>query len=250
MRQTLIILAALIAIASPTYANPLCTTNTMAYYMANYVDANTGCMVGDKLFYNFNYSGTASPGTGAPSSVVAPSSSQVLVTGSLLNPNEPGLIFTAPNGNGGTLWSVNGTSVLSSALYIDSNINFTVAVIGGLPMITDALLDFAGQFAASGQGLATIGETIVFDGGTSSTALDVDSNVGPFTDTVNFPGVSFLRISKDLLVTVPRSRSGPQTGSASITQFTEGFSEGPEPIGMVLFGSGMVGIGLLRLRRR
>jgi len=250
MRQTLIILAVLIAIANLTSANPVCTTNTMAYYMATYKDATTGCMVDDKLFYNFNYSGTQSPGTGTPGSVLAPTSSQVMVTGSLLNPNEPGLVFTAPNGSGGTLWSVNGTSILSSPLYIDSNISFTVAVIGGLPNITDAFLDFAGHFAVSGRGLATIGETVVFDGGTSSIGLGVDSNVGPFSQTVNFTGVSFVRVSKDLLVTVPRSRSGPQVGSASITQFTEGFSEGPEPISTVLFGSGLVGIGLLRLRRR
>ena len=237
MKRIILICAALAAMSGVAPANPLCASNTIAYYIQNYVDANSACMVGDKLFYNFNYSGTSSGAT-------APTSAQVNVVGDGSNPNEPGLIFSSSG------WTVNGTATAANPLYIDSNINFTVAVIGLLPLITDASLDFAGQFAVTGQGVSDIGETVTLGGGPSTIGLGVDSNAGPFTDVKTFAPVSFVRVSKDLIVTVPRSLAGPTTGSASITQFREGFSEiAPEPVSLIMFGSGLVGIAILGRRR-
>jgi hypothetical protein len=210
----------------------------MANYMLNYTNAMNGCQVGDKLFYNFNYSSTSSGATG-------PSAAQVNVVGDPANPNEPGLIFAS------TGWTVNGVATLANPLYIDSNITFTVQVIDLQPLIIDASLDFDHHFNVGGNGVADIGETVTFDGGSSSTGLEVDSANGPFTDTKNFPGVGFVRVQKDLIVTVPGSPSGPVSGSATITQFREGFSEGaPEPISTLLIGSGLVGFALLRRRKR
>ena len=152
MKRILLTCAALAALASVASANPLCGSNTIAFYIQNYVDMNTACVVGDKLFYNFNYSGTAAGAT-------APTSAQVNVVGDGSNPYEPGLIFSS---NG---WTVNGTATPSSPLYIDSNINFTVAVIGLLPLIKGASLDFAGHFAVTGQGVSDIGETVTLGTG-------------------------------------------------------------------------------------
>ncbi len=238
MKRILLTCAALAALASVASANPLCASNTIAFYIQNYVDTNTACMVGDKLFYNFNYSGTAAGAT-------APTSAQVNVVGDGSNPYEPGLIFSS---NG---WTVSGTATPSSPLYIDSNINFTVAVIGLLPLIQGATLDFAGQFAVTGQGVSDIGETVTLGAGPTNIGLAVDSNAGPFTDMKTFAPVSFVRVSKDLIVTVPRSLSGPTTGSASISEFREGFSEvAPEPVSMIMFGSGLVGLAILGRRRK
>jgi hypothetical protein len=244
MRRTFIILAALTVLASLTYANPLCTTNTVAYYQANYTDISNGCSVGDIIFFNFNYSSTAHGGP------VAPTNALVQITPDPTNTTEPGLIFSAPDGAGGSLWSVNGTSTLANPLYVDSTISFTAAVFNLAPTISQTSLDFANQFSVSGQGLADIAETVIFDGGTSSTKMGVDSNNGPFTSVSSFEPVSYLRVTKDLLVTVPKPRTGSSTGSASIMEFSETFYEGaPEPVSMLLFGSGLGGLFFLRRRR-
>ena len=236
MRRTLLICLALAVLASIASANPLCTSDTMANYISQYTSIANGCQVGDKLFYNFGYSPTGSGAT-------APTSSQVTIVGDPTNAYEPGLIFTS---NG---WSVSGTSTISSPLYIDSTIFFTVAVVGLQPLIVDASLDFNNNFSVSGQGVADIGETVTFDGGTSSTGLEVDSANGPFTDVKSFAPVSFVRVQKDLLVIVPQGIN-PATGTATITQFREGFSESaPEPVSTLLIGSGLVGLAFLRRRR-
>jgi hypothetical protein len=239
MKRTLLSCAAVAILASVVYANPLCTSNTIAYYMANYVDQTTACQVGDKLFFGFNYSGTAAGGA------VAPTSSEVTVNGDPSNPQEPGLLFSS------TGWTVSGTATLLNPLYIDSNITFTAAVASSLPLIIDASLDFSGQFSTTGQGVANIGETVLLGSGTGSIALAVDSNAGPFTDVKSFAPVSFVHVSKDLIVTVPRPFTGSNTGSATITSLREGFSEqtAPEPLSAVLFGSGLVALGLIRRRR-
>lgn len=243
MTRTLLVIAALIALANFASANPLCTSNSIAYYEANYLDINSACQVGDKLFFGFNYSGTASNAT-------APTNAQVQITPDPSDPTEPGLLFTAPDGTGGSLWSVSGTSSIGNSLFIDSTISFTVAVVGLQPLIIDASLNFNNQFSVSGQGVADIAETAKFNGGPSFVGLGVDSANGPFSSVKTFAPVSYLTITKDISVLVSTPRTGTNSGSASITEFREGFSEAiPEPVSMVLFGSGLAGLVALRLRR-
>ena len=235
MKRTLLILAGLAALSNIASANPACLSDTIANYMANYTSLATACQVGDKLFYAFLYSGTAAGTT-------APTSSQVTVVGDSSNVNEPGLVFSSSG------WTVSGTSTLASPLYVDSNISFTVAVVGLVPLIYDASLDFANHFSVSGQGVASIGETVTLGNTNTSTALHVDSANGPFTSVSEFSPVSFVRVNKDLIVQVPQNIDAA-TGTATITSFREGFSEMPEPVSCVLFGSGLLGLGLLRRRR-
>ena len=246
MNRLLMTASAMIALAGYASANPLCTANTLAYYIANYTTAATACVVNDKLFYNFGYSSTAGSGTGTPGTVVAPTAAQVTVTGDPSNLSQPGLVFASSG------WTVSGSSSLARPLFIDSNIAFTVAVIGLQPLMIGASLDMTGHVSTTGKGVASIGETLVLGGGPASAALGVDSVAGPFLSSKTFAPVSFVRVSKDLIVHVPRPITGTNTGSSTISSFREGFTEinsTPEPFSAMLFGSGLIGLALIRRRR-
>jgi len=190
--------------------------------------------VGDKLFYDFIYSGTSIGG------VTPVSGSQVNVVGDPSNPLEPGLVFSS------TAWTVSSPGGTHGTLDLDSSIQFTVVTVDGRPLIDDASLNFAGHETVTGVAGADIAETVRPDGIPPGISFHVDST-GPFSSTVNFPSpVSLVTVSKDLVVIVPPN----QAGSATITQFREGFSENvPEPVGAFLIGSGLLGFGLLRRRR-
>ena len=234
MRRITLLLLASAAIAA---ANPLCLPDTLANYEANYTTFATACQVGDKLFYAFNYSVTTN-------NAVGPTNAQVTVNGDSSNPNEPGLIFASSG------WTVSALTNSSFATFIDSNIRFTVATIGLNPLIIDGTLDFTGKFSVSGLGQAQIGETITPQG-QAGIGIGVDSNAGPFSATANFPAVSTLNVSKDLVVRIPRTTTTGVASTATITSFREGFSEigAPEPGTVLFLGSGLIGLGLLRRRR-
>jgi hypothetical protein len=245
MRRLLLTAVAAVTLVGYASANPLCTANTMQFYIANYKTAATACVVNDKLFYNFGYSPTAASGTGPVGSVVAPTAAQVTVNGDGSNPSQSALVFSSAG------WTVSGNSSLTKALFIDSSITFTVAVIGLKPLMIGASLGMTGT--ASGKGNASIGETLVLGGGPASSALAVDAVAGTFLDTDTFAPVSFLRVTKDLIVRVARPVTGTNSGSATITSFREGFTEAssvPEPVSAMLFGSGLIGLALIRRRRR
>src|SRR5215471_13301817 len=144
MKRTLFLMLASAGMAA---ANPLCLSDTIANYIANYTSMATACQVGDKLFYNFGYLPTASHAT-------APDATQVTVTGDPSNPNEPGLIFASSG------WTVSGISTSAFNVNIDSNIRFTVSTIGLNPIIVDGSLTFAGTESVTGLGQAQIAETI------------------------------------------------------------------------------------------
>jgi hypothetical protein len=228
----------LLAFSGVVGANPLCLTDTLANYQANYTNLATACQVGDKLFYAFNYSVTTSP-----VSQVGPTNSQVTVTGDPSDPNEPGLIFSS------TGWTVSGISNSSFNISIDSNIRFTVSTIGLNPIIHDGSLTFAGTESVTGLGQAQIAETITPQG-QASVGIGVDSNAGPFTSVGNFLPVATVAVSKDLVVRIPRVTGPFVASSATITSFREGFSEGvPEPTTFLLIGSGLAGALFFRRRR-
>ena len=239
MRRIPVFLLVATALAGISFANPVCT-GTLQNAVTNYTSLATACQVGDKLFYNFTYSGTS--GTANPGA--APSASQVNLANDASNPNEPGLIFSS------SFWTVSGTPSPTDTNFIDSNITFSVATFGLVPIMVDASLDFTGQFAVSGVGQAFIGETVTPAGG-AGLGLTVDSSAGS-SDVVNFAvPVATATVIKDLQVKIPRSTTGGPASTAAITSFREGFSEfsAPEPIGFLLIGSGLLGIGILRRRR-
>uniref|UniRef100_Q01QF6 PEP-CTERM protein-sorting domain-containing protein n=1 Tax=Solibacter usitatus (strain Ellin6076) TaxID=234267 RepID=Q01QF6_SOLUE len=233
-KRLLILLSALSAFAligSASSLYPACGANTFDYYMQNYATVSSACAVGDKLFFDFSYLPTNS-------GAIAPTGAQVNIVGDISDPNEPGLVFSS------SLWTVSATNPLRN-VYIDASISFTVATMDGAALIKDGTLSFAGTESTTGQGHALIGETLILGGGPPSTTLGVDSIGGPFTSITTFSPVSFVTVSKNLQVNV----SAGTTGTASIASFREGFSEMPEPVSCVLFGSGLLGLGILRRRR-
>lgn len=215
-------LGALVSIAS---AAPLCVTDTMAAYMA----LPGGCTIGSMLFSNFGYSSTGMPPGGAVPS------DQVLLTPNSSDPFNPGIIFSSRG------WVVPAGSI-DFFSFVDSSISFTVSGPPGGLLIADSSMTLLG-FSVTGDGHADIAETVLPAG----MGLDVNSD-GPLYSHVNFTPTASVSVAKDLIVLVPQG----QQGSAIITSFEENFSLTPEPIGMVLIGSGLVAVALMnrRFRRR
>ena len=136
MKRIVLIVAALAALVNAASAAPvLCASASASYYVATYNSLANACQVGDKLFYNFNYSGTAI-GAG----LIGVDGSLVNVVGDSSNPNEPGLIFSS------NAWTLTSTNVDHGILDLDSSIAFTVQTIDNSARITDASLDFTGAF--------------------------------------------------------------------------------------------------------
>jgi hypothetical protein len=189
----------------------------------------TGCTISDKLFTNFIYLNSAE-GNGVP---VAASS--VLVVPDLSNPLNPGFHFVS------SAWVVASHTTDTFDSFTDSSIGFTVQTISGLPLIEDNTLTLD-IFSATGSAFGDVAETVL----PSGQQWGVDTG-GPFVDHQTFPPTNILVVSKDLIV----AAQGGTESSASITQFSENFSEvgAPEPLTCVLFGTGLVALGALRRRK-
>jgi hypothetical protein len=233
MKRIVLIVAVLAALVNVASAAPvLCGSATVAYYVATYNSLANACQVGDKLFYNFNYSGTQVGG------LTPVDATQVNVVGDSSNPDEPGLIFSS------TFWTVSSPGGSHGILDLDSSIAFTVQTIDNSARITDASLDFTGGFTVTGTAGADIAERVSPNGVPPAKSFHVDST-GPLSTTVFFDPVSVVTVSKDLVVIIPADSAG----TATITSFREGFSENsPEPVGTILIGSGLLAIGLFRRR--
>ncbi len=234
MKRIVLIVAVLAALVNVASAAPLlCASATAAYYMTTYNSLANACQVGDKLFYNFSYSGTSIGG------LTPVDGSQVNVVGDSSNPNEPGLIFSS------NAWTVSSPGGTHGTLDLDSSISFTVQTVDNSAHITGASLDFTGAFTVTGIAGADITETVSPNGVPPASSFHVDSS-GPISTSVVFANpVSLVTVSKDLVVIIPPN----QAGTATITSFREGFSENaPEPVGTVLIGSGLLALGLFRRR--
>ena len=225
MKQLVLLMAVMASLCALATAAPLCVAGgTMTSYMAL---GSSGCEIGDKLFFNFNYAGTAG-GAG-----VAVPSSAVTVTPVNTDPYNPGLSFASSG------WSLSGTRFA----LVDSTIMFSVKTLSGLALIDDTTMTL-GQYSTTGTGLANIAETVNPYG----IELEVDAPSGPFTAHVTFDPISQVNVTKDLLVILPPTGVNSK---ASIASFTETFSQTktPEPYTFGLIGFGLVGVGLLSRRK-
>src|SRR5947209_9232756 len=103
MTRALLIPGAILILAAGAAANPACLTgDTLDNYINNYNSLANGCMIGDKLFYDFSYSSSA-----LGTSPVA--SSSIHVAGVVSDPLNPGIQFQIGSYFAFSLQSKDGT---------------------------------------------------------------------------------------------------------------------------------------------
>ena len=187
--------------------------------LASYISlGTTGCIIGDKIFNDFGYSGTSSGATGG---TTQPTAGQIAVTtlgpsGSGANelapvfPTDIGLLFNSS-------WNANGDGTFS-----DGFISFEVTVVNGAGYnITDAGLY---QTDNMGPGTATVGEA-----GCSGSVYPctqtwgVATNAGTFISDTIFSPTGTLSVTKDINV------AGAYGGTTSISGVEDIFSQSPVP---------------------
>jgi len=243
----MIVVAALVLVLCSTgFGFVPCPNNaTIATYITDFPTQATGCQIDDKIFYGFVDSLTASGGasTGGVTITVFP----------IATAFNPGLDYALSGFSAGANSS------------LDLRLGFNVATISGANVIEDASLGIAGA-AFTGTGLVSIGENVCAGGvfanpgsGTGCPAGDQNlslsvANPGPpatFFDmkfTSSTPACplglcNLVGVFKDVSV------NGGSAGSASLSSFTQQFSEVPEPASVMLLGGVLLTL-VVSIRRK
>jgi hypothetical protein len=224
--QVLLLFGCMILMTGVGFAG-ICPTTTYD----NYLGSGFSCGINDQTYSNFQYSGTSNPpGYGMPAGGIA-------VTPITASGN-PGFQF-------GAGWLA---STSSGILEQTSTIQYTA---NSASPITDLSLSIGGA-SFTGTGAVIVNETACLgamlpscSGGQVITLSVYDSNVGSqLFDSASFAGVKEVDIAEGIQL---QAGTG---GQAALSTVTNQFSETtPEPTSLVLFGSGVLGLGAF-LRRR
>lgn len=245
MRNMIVAVVLALVAASAGFADITpCLTANLSDYVANYTTATTGCQIDDKVYYGFTDTLTG-VGTASTAGVV-------ITVAPILTALDPGLDY-----------SLSGFSVGPDAS-LDLKLGFNVATLSGANLIEDVSLGFAGA-QYSGTGLVTIGENDCVGGtfATPSAGTDCSSgNTTPNLVTLNvenpgFPAeffsMEFITLTNQVGVFKDVSVAGANAGNASLSSFSQQFSEVPVPDGgvtLMLLGGALVGLETLRRRLR
>ncbi len=199
---------------------PYCTTGTLADYIA----LPEGCIIDDKVFSNWRYTASGSNG-GNP-----PPASGVAVT-PITTPSNPGFLFSAG-------WYVLGGQI------IDSHIIYTVTVRPDGAPIYDLELRIGGDSRYGDAGVIVSETTYPDVGSLKVYNLPVPvGRKGAERILLSERTMGPIRVDKSI-----RLFSGEKWSFATVSGVYNQFSEIPEPVTLVLIGSGLLGLGLLRRR--
>jgi len=157
-------------------------------------------------------------------------------------------IFDNPPAEIGFQWQLSLSA--GPGQHFDVSLSYIVATLSGLPLIDDADLVIAGSYTYPG--FATVGENVCpgynYIGGCSP-PLYMNAYFGPVTqqtsDHVDFAPVSVVAIEKDIAV------NGGADGFADLSLLTQTVSQTgiPEPLSLLLMGSGLLALGVIRKRK-
>jgi hypothetical protein len=198
---------------------------TLADYIAT---GSTGVQIDDKLFYGFGYTAAGGAPTAAGITVVQ-----------LTTPGNPGLRFVAA-------WSVGAGESM------DSNISYFVKVLpGGAPIVDIGALMAGAGF--TGTGRVNLAENVfdapgdIVGANIANLFLFLDSGGSLLNQEVILanPTLGSIFVVKDIIL-----RGGIE-GRAALSFVENTYSEKiPEPISLILLGSGLAGAGLYRRLRK
>ena len=226
MNRLLMAALASVVLAAPALAGlTTCPTGALTLYLV----PNFSCQTGNLFFNGFGYTGT-----GIPSALAIPASA-VTVTPVTTDGSE-GFTFSAS-------WNVSTVSGSSTSQV--STITFVVAT--PVPAITELHLFFDGTHAQTGRDITT--ENFCLNGSLQSCAAGNSGQISVTDPPPSFSNSAFFASVQSISVSDTISVVSNGNGTAATGNVTSTFDT-PEPWTCVLMGSGLLGLGMLRRRRR